>query len=110
MESSHSNQQVREGDDNTFSGLLPLDPSGKLGDFERHWMDHDGLAEFLNESAPPLAIGFTPGAVDSVRQFHHRDRRKRDLAFPAPGLHTFGHIPHTRPMALARDQNAGVKD
>ena len=103
-------QQVGEGDADSLSRLLPLNPSSQLGDFERHRLNRDRLPEFLDEGLPPLSIRFRLGTVDAMGQFNHGHRRERSFRLPKGGLYPFENIPHALPAAFACDQHAGVKD
>jgi hypothetical protein len=58
MQGRNADQEVWQRDNNSLSGLLALDSSGELCDFECHGVDRDCLIQFLDEGTPPLAICF----------------------------------------------------
>ncbi len=68
MQGRGSDDQVLEGDDIAFGGLLSLDPARKLGDFDRDRMHQQIAEDLLREDSTPVTVLIGACTIDAVRQ------------------------------------------
>lgn len=110
MEGRSSNQQVFQGDGDTFHRLLALDLTGELRNPQRQRMYQQVMEDALDEDAPPIAVGIAPGAVDTVRQLYGSDGGKSNVRRAVRRPQTAQDVFDSFATPFTFDQDTGINN
>lgn len=110
MQCSSTNDEVLKCYRNPFSSLFTLNAASKLRNLQGYWMHNEVVQGTFDEDFPANAVGIGSGSINSVRQFHNVDSRKRNVHLPMFGTNLPEDIFDTFTAPFRRNEDACIQN